>query len=121
MCTSNFLAQTQHALIKTKWRLSASTFKLTNFFQFPISPTEIGFISVKKIEVENLTLGHLSGSAPPPTTASDESDLIFERLGDAGGDDQLVAAVRDAGHEGGQGRGGRLAPLTLRLQGPVQL
>ncbi len=50
-----------------------------------------------------------------------ERDLILERLRDAGRDDQLVAAVGDAGHEGGQGGGGRLAPLTLRLQGPVQL
>ncbi len=48
-------------------------------------------------------------------------DLILERLGDAGGDNQLVAAVGDAGHEGGQGRGGRLAPLSLGLQGTVQL
>ncbi len=64
-------------------------------------------IRIKRIRIRN--------------TATDVQDLIFERLGYAGGDDQLVAAVGDAGHEGRQGRGGRLAPLTLRLQGPVQL
>jgi hypothetical protein len=53
----NFFAHIDHALKELNDNCQPQSLKL-NFFPIPKSPTRIGFISVK-IEVENLTLGHL--------------------------------------------------------------
>jgi len=50
-----------------KNKIATMSLNLQNKQFFPsLSPNQIGFIDVKKIEIENLTLGHLWRKAEPP-------------------------------------------------------
>jgi hypothetical protein len=57
-CVGNFLAHTLSMRKKTKWRISPVVFEKKKKIPVLKSPTQIGFIGVKKWG-KNLTLGHL--------------------------------------------------------------